>query len=217
MTYTKTISKQIVYVGAFLLAAVLISWNDTKNLRKENSRGTGTNGQYAELKYFPVLRISKADMEKLFKKQPGNPKVYKLVFKFNINNLPDVLNPSLTAFQAKRGRRKYIPSPSSASPDPKITLERTTKTCEQKGEYTMGNLEISRKYWEETVLPKGKDSSYLYFFPKQQEDDGLYSIVYLLYWGTDKIPDKECLKPGRKDLILTADGELNPSPPADPR
>ena len=220
MNYTKTTSKQILFIVVFFLAILLISWK-TKSLRTEDSRWTGTNRQYSELKNFPVLRIKKDTIIRWFQKEPGsgNPKIHKLVFKFDIDNAINS-NPSLRIFRAKENKRGYIPPPPPRLPppahDPFTTpLERMNKTCEILGQYTLGNLEIHKDDWA-TLLGKAENNdTYLYFYPKRQLKDGVYSIVYLLYWGGDALPTNDC--PGGGIALLAEDGALNPSPPADPR
>lgn len=203
----KLVSWKFPFIIPAFLITLLIPWNnnDSNNSIPPVLNHPSSSYEYVDLKDFPVLRLSKAEMVNLFAKGNG-PAVKKLVFKFNINDT-EASNPSLTVFRAKKSGRRYIPGAPT-------TLARTTRTCEITGEYTLGNLELDNKAWA-TVLGKAGANTYLYFYPKKELMNGVYSVVYLLYWGNDA-PPIQCLSLLPAAPPPPPDGGLNPSPPADP-
>jgi hypothetical protein len=204
----KSVSRMFSFIVPVFIIALLIPWNngDVRNSLRKDIDNTLSNPQAVDLRNFPVLRISKANMITLFAKGTG-PAVKKLVFKFNINDA-EARNPSLTAFRAKKSGRKYIPGAPT-------TLDRTTLTCEITGEYTLGNLELDDKAWG-VVLSKAQANTYLYFYPTKELMNGVYSVVYKLYWGNNEPPHNRCEPWKSLAPPPPPDGGLNPSPPADP-
>jgi hypothetical protein len=209
----KSVSRMFSFIVPVFIIALLIPWNngDVGNSLRKDIDNTLSNPQPVDLRNFPVLRISKDDLLALFKKQAGQSRVHKLVFKFNINDA-QTLNPSLTIFRAQQNDRKYLPNLPAVSP----TLARVNQTCEITGEYTLGNLELHKNDWA-TILARVGGNTYLYFYPTKEQYNGvgLYNIVYKLYWGNDAAP-YECDAWMKLAPPPPPDGGLNPSPPADP-
>ena len=215
MSTKKTPLKTTLYAIPALLAILLLPRFDEhrgriSHKKIENKAEIGTS-PYVDLN-FPILRILKADIIDLFEQKTGEPKVHKVVFKFNVDDKAATLDPSLTAFRAQRNDRKYI------NAEVYKTLERTAFSCatEISGEYTLGNLELRRKVrgnspdisWEKILKKAAETDTHLYFYPRKEGT----SVTYVLAWGRDT--PKTCEDANKINLV---ENGLNPSPPADPK
>lgn len=179
--------------------------NDSKKDPEQNKPADSTSIQAViPIENFPVLCISKTQLEALFDNSPQEP-VHKLVFIANLNDA-EQRNPSLTAFRA-RANGTYYPGGS-------MTLQRLNRTYPITGEYLIGNLELTENYYNQTLrtAPGYQNAQGLYFYPVKLANN---RITYRLYWGDCNIepPDVFIMAPPPPP----ADGELNPSPPAPPQ
>ncbi len=213
MSTKKAPLKTTLYSIPVLLAMLLIPRVNENSLKISNKKIENKMetviGQYVDLT-FPVLKITKEEIIDLFEQNTGEPKVHKVVFKFNIDDKAATLDPSLTAFRAQRNDRKYI------NAEVFKTLERTAISCAIPGEYSLGNLELRRKVrgnstdisWEKILKKAAETDTHLYFYPRKEGT----SVTYVLAWGRDT--PKTCEDANKINFV---ENGLNPSPPADPK
>ena len=216
MSTKKAPLKSTLYSIPVLLVTVLFLWNTNNSINKTEkdpvtkAATAATNIQYFDLQNFPILRISRDSITALFAQNTGEPRVHKLVFKFEVDRTKSY--PWLAVFRARKNGRKYI------SPDTYAIIKPTPKeeTCEILNVYTLGNLELARKVsgnsddisWEK-ILKKATDTdTHLYFYPRKEGN----GVTYVLAWGRDT--PKSCADANKINFV---ENGLNPSPPADPK
>jgi hypothetical protein len=173
---------------------------------QQKPKTDSTTADLIKVEDFPVVCILKKDIDDLFKKRPHEPAVFKLVFTFNLDDAKPS-NPSLTAYRAK--------SNDALITKDRTTLERNETTYKITGEYNLGNLELTKHYYETKIKahPDYASADRLLFYPYY--DKATYSILYHLVWakGECKViaPDIYKMAPP-----LAPAGELNPCPPNQP-
>lgn len=146
----------------------------------------------------PALCISKQEFVDFYANQPGQEAVFKCVFIFNWDD-PQQINPSLTVYRAKPNG-KFMGGPVT-------TLDRKHDHGVDPGEFLFGNLELTKQQADALLaLATGNDTG-LWFIPDKTNSN---HVTYKLYWGDCTIPPQFPAAPPPPD------GELNPSPPADP-
>ena len=209
------VKNSICFSIATLLMIALIGCQDqttTAQKTEPQNKDTGAAAKPVEKAMvanmgFPVLCLDKTQLGILFGDGTGPNGVQKLVLKFNFK---ENLGPSLTVYKAK---------PNGTFIGGFVgTLNRQAIVLNYSGEFLLGNLELSRKKYDDLLkLPEAANATHLIFAatvndevpPPPPNVTDIRSITYKLSWGN-------CDQPLDKNKLLAGTDVLNPCPPNQP-
>lgn len=188
----------------FILLATIIACNDKPNASSQTDTPAPDSATTppvapaaAVMNEFPVLCINKAEIETFY-----SAGVFKLVFNLTWDDTKN-LNPTLTVYKSRQNGQ-FIGGAVK-------TLDTYNDLWPIQGISFLGNLELTKKYYYDTLEPKAEGKQSLLFYPVKSGDNG-QRITYKLIWGDcNSLPKKADVQ-----LLFAAADQLNPCPPNQP-
>ena len=207
-TLTKKTSSSLLL--SFLLLVTLLACNDDKTKTSEGTATSATTvaspttgatpvpAAAAALNEFPVLCIGKTELESFY-----SAGVFKLVFNLTWDETKP-LNPTLTVYKSRQNGQ-FIGGAVKA-------LTAYNQPWPIEGISYLGNLELTRKYYDDTLEPKAQGKPSLLFYPVKSGDGG-NRVTYKLLWGDCSTLPAAAFSNAE---VTAATDQLNPCPPNQP-